>query len=158
MVASTQAQVVSVTPVLDTSAYVDGDLLFDAVEAPLAVFQAGRAARLESVSGFCKTDASFGFDLLIFQDEVDGGAAGAAPTWTDAIIDAGALLGRVTISTSDFTDLGPAREFTKLLDPGLMLQAASGTRSLWLVGINRGSTPTFGAADDLDLKLGLRWF
>lgn len=78
------------------------------------------------------------------------GTFNAAPAITDA--NARQIVGRVSIATGDYVDLGGARVATKT-GLNLMMSAAAATKQLFLATITRGGTPTYTAAG-LKLKLG----
>ena len=62
--------------------------------------------------------------------------------------------GFVQLGSSDHTDLVDARLHTKSgID--LMVEAADDSRSIYMHIINRGSTATFAATDDVKVKIGL---
>ena len=149
---------ITVTPTVQTSdTDADGDLLFDALEIPYAVAENGGSSILQSVNVFHKADESVIFDLVFFQVTQDLGSAGAALTWggssetTNA--DNAVLLGHVSIS--DYCDLVDVKIGTKT-NIGLVLKAASGTKSIFCAGICRGAaTGNHDAADNIDIRLGI---
>ena len=148
---------ITVIPTVQTGTTdADGDLLFDALEIPNAVAVNGGTSILQSVSVFHKADENVIFDLVFFQVTQDLGAAGAALTWggssetTNA--DNAVLLGHVSIS--DWCDLVDVQIATKT-NIGLVLQAASGTKSIFCAGICRGAaTGDHDAITNVDIRLG----
>jgi hypothetical protein len=156
MGASTEVQWISVTPTLDTNAYADNDVLFNSVEIPNAVFAKGRSATLISITGHDKDDQAIAMDLLFSQAALTLGTINAAVDISDANLAAGVPLGHRRIATGDYLDLVNGQTITHLVSPGLVLEAAATTRSLYVAGINRGGTPTH-AANGLVLNFGLIW-
>ena len=157
MGASTEVQWISVTPTLyATDALDDGDVFFNSVEIPNAVFAKGRTATLVSITGHDKDDQGIAMDLVFTQAAVTLGTLDAAVSISDANLATGVFLGHVRIATTDYIDLINGQGFTKLLNPGLVLEAGSTTRSLYVAGITRGGTPTY-TASGLLLNFGLVW-
>ena len=149
---------ISVTPTVSTgSTDADGDLLFDSLEIENAVAVNGGASILQSVSVFHKGNQNVTFDLLFFQVTKDLGAAGSALTWggsseTDNA-DAAVLLGHVSVS--DWSDLVDVQIATKT-NIGLVLQAASGTTSIYCAGVCRGAASgDHAVATNIDIRLGI---
>ena len=153
-----EVDLITVIPTVQTGTTdADGDLLFDAVEIPNAVAIDGGSSILQSVSVFHKADENVVFDLVFFQVTQDLGSAGAALTWggssetTNA--DNAVLLGHVSIS--DWCDLVDVQIATKT-NIGLVLQAASGTRSIYCAGICRGAASgDHDATTNVDIRFGI---
>ena len=149
---------ITVIPTVQTGTTdADGDLLFDALEIPNAVAVNGGSCILQSVSVFHKADENVTFDLVFFQVTQDLGAAGAALTWggssetTNA--DNAVLLGHVSVS--DWCDLVDVQIATKS-NIGLVLQAASGTKSIFCAGICRSAaTGDHDATTNIDIRFGI---
>ena len=149
---------ITVIPTVQTGTTdADGDLLFDALEIPNAVSVNGGSSILQSVSIFHKADENVTFDLVFFQVTQDLGAAGAAITWggssetTNA--DNAVLLGHVSIT--DWCDLVDVQIATKT-NIGLVLQAASGTRSIFCAGVCRSAASgDHDATTNVDIRLGI---
>lgn len=144
--------VVTVAPTLDTNAYASGDLLFDSAEVANAVRANGGYAILQSVTVLDKADQGVAFTLLIADAATDFGAANSAPDPDDT--EAATVLGWIPIAAADYVDLG-ASKVACVRNLGLTLKAGAATTSLYIAGINGTGTPTYGAAGDLVIKLGL---
>lgn len=140
-----------IQPVLDTAAYASGDVLFVATEIANAAYD-GRPALLASVTLIDRDDVGAALDLYFFSESVSMGAINAA---SGGLSDAHAseFLGRVTVAAGDWEDVGGAR-IAHVAVPGNRplglrgdAQGASvaGMRSVWMVGVTRG-TPTHTAA------------
>ena len=149
---------ITVIPTVSTgSTDANADLLFDSLEIENAVAVPGGSSILQSVSVFHKGDQNVIFDLLFFQVTQDLGTAGAALTWggssetTNA--DNAVLLGHVSIT--DWSDLVDVQIATKN-NIGLVLQAASGTTSIYCAGVCRGvASGDHTVATNIDIRLGL---
>lgn len=144
--------VVTVTPAVDTSAYGAGDLLFDATEVAAAVRANGSTCILQSVTVLDKADQGVAFTLIIANAATDFGTFNAAPDPDDT--EAGTIIGHVAIATTDYIDVG-ASKVACIRNIGLLLQAGGATTSLYIAAINGAGTPTYAAAGDLVLQLGL---
>ena len=150
--------VITVIPTISTgSTDAAADLLFDSLEIPNAVSVNGGSAIIQSVGCFHKGDVDVVFDLLFFQVTQDLGAAGAALTWggssetTNA--DNAVLLGHTSIT--NWTDLVDVKVATKT-NIGLVVQAASGTKSIFCAGVCRGvASGDHTTATNLDLRIGI---
>lgn len=139
-----------VTLSLDTVAYADGDVLADTQEITNFFDVLGGSAKLTSVQVNDEDDQGTALDLIFLRSNVSLGTENAAPSITDA--NAREIIGRLSIATSDFIDLGGVRVATKS-NVGLILSAAAGSNSLWIGAITRGGTPTYTAAG-IRVKLG----
>lgn len=147
------ANLITVTPTLDTSAYADGDVLFAPVELANAAGEYGGITMLQSAAIVDASDQGAAFDLLFFNgSSVSLGTLNAACSISDA--DALFHQGRVQILSSDYYDLGGCR-VAGLNAIGRIMQALPTSRSLYVGGISRG-TGTY-AASALQLRLGFVW-
>ena len=150
----TPADVISFTPTLDTSIYAANDVLF-ATTAITGVTRAndGRA-NLVSITGIDKSKQNPAITLLFYQTNVTSAAANAANALSDA--DQANLLGTVDIPAASWKTW--ANNSTICLSgataPNLLLEAASGTTTVYVVGILTAGTPTF-ANGDLVFKFGV---
>ena len=149
---------ITVIPTVSTgSTDANAELLFDSLEIPFAVSVDGGSSIIQSVSCFHKGDVDVIFDLLFFQVTQDLGSAGATLTWggssetTNA--DNAVLLGHTSIS--NWTDLVDVKVATKT-NIGLVVQAASGTRSIFCAGVCRGAASgDHTTATNLDIRIGI---
>ena len=136
-----------VTLTMDTAQYGDGDVLAAAQEVA-GVFEAGRAVKLDSLVLLDKDDQGGALDLLFLRSSVALGNENAALTVTDAVADE--ILGKVSVGTADYTDLGSS-QFVQKTAVGLVMLPDGGS-SLYLAAISRG-TKTY-TASGITLKLG----
>lgn len=142
--------VVTFTPVLDTNAYSDNDVLFVPIEVTGVFRYANEAKALHSIVVLDESDQNVDFDLVFMNASGTLGTINAAVSISDA--DAAKVLGHVSIlSASHACDLVNSILYTKDAI-GLTLKAAEST-SLWVGGIVRSGTPTF-AASAMKIKLG----
>lgn len=156
MAASVAAQLLTgITPTLDTSIYADGDVLFNSVEIPNVGFANGRCAELISITGHDLSDQGVAMDLVFTQAALTLGTINAAVSAADAAITAAGFLGHARIATTDYLDLINGQGFSKLLSGPIMLECATGSKSVYVAGITRGGTPTYAAAG-LVFNFGVR--
>lgn len=140
-----------ITPVLDTSAYVSGDVLFVPIAFNGARVAGGRSY-LQSLTVVDSDDQGFAMELYFFSATVTFGTINAAPSISDA--DALNFLGMVSVSTGDFIDLGGVRVAT-IRNIGLMMVPNVASTNLYIAGITRG-TPTH-TASGLQFGAGQIW-
>ena len=152
--------VIRVTPTLDTSAYGDNDVLFNATEIPNAVLGNGGCSKLISVSIVSQNTTMVDMDIVFMQVTKNLGTINAAVDISDANLEAAKMLGYVSLDGSNsgislvngilYTTAAGA-EGTVQLDRSfpILLQAESNSTSIYFSAILRDQTPTY-AADDLD--------
>lgn len=139
----------TLTPVVDTSAYTSGDVLFTDTELTGVAAETGGCATLQSVIVVDKDDeTAVTIDLYFFDADVTFGAINGAPGPSDA--DMLKCVGRVNIPSTDFVDLGGAK-MANVGNIGKVMKCAA--TSLWVAGVVTG-TPTYTAAGDLQFKFG----
>lgn len=140
--------VFDLTFTLDTSAYADGDILAD-TQSIASVFLSTTGTRiLESVTVLDEDDQGMGLDILFLDANNSLGTENAAPSISDA--NARSIIGRVSISSADFYDLGGCR-FAQRAGIGLPLKGNAST-TLYVAAISRG-TGTY-TASGIRIKLG----
>lgn len=139
---SSSGDVITVTPVLDTSIYASGDVLFN----PIAITSASRAngtpVIIQSITLLDKDDQGAALDLFVSQSNNNLGTINTAPNISDTNAENLHYLGAV--ATTDWIDLGGCRVAT-IRNIGLQLEPASDSRNLFLSAITRG-TPTHSAS------------
>lgn len=142
-----------VTLSMSTAQYGDGDVLAAAQEVA-DVFEAGRAVKLESLVLLDKDDQGGALDIVFLRSNVSLGAENAALAVTDAVADE--LLGKVSVGTADYTDLGSSQFVQKTAAAGSagmgLVLLPDGGSSLYVAAISR-STKTY-TASGITLKLG----
>jgi hypothetical protein len=142
----------TITPTLDTSAFIDGDVMCQPVEITNAVRTVGGRCFLQSMHILDESDQGQPFDIIFANASTSLGSNNAAVSISDA--NARIILGRVQVSSADFYDLIGCRIAT-LSNIGLQLKAADSSTSIWMTLISRG-TGTY-AASGLQLMPGLIW-
>ena len=163
--------VIRVSPTLDTSAYADNDVFFNATEIPKAVRTKGGVSKLISINILNEDDAAHDFDLIFMQVSTNLGtindAVGSGSLWTNALAKAAKPLGFFLVDWSDSsTDLvnnlihtnaqgfGYTAEHVAQLP--ILLQAESDSTSVYVAAVSRGGTPTT-AADDYEFAFSVEY-
>lgn len=136
---------------LDTNAYASGDVLADTQAVTGAFRTSGGRAELQSLTVIDEDDQGVAFDVWFFGSNVSLGTENGAPDISDA--NAREVLGFVSVVTGDYKDLGGVK-VACLRNLALPLQAAAGSRDLYVGLINGSGTPTFSASG-LRLRLGI---
>jgi len=162
--------IIRVTTTLSTSAYTGGDVMWDATEIPNAVSSRGGVSKLLSVSILIDNPNDADIDLVFMQVQTNLGtineAAGSDSLWTDALAKAAKVIGTVQLNMNNGdTNLqnnkvvtyggnsGDADLFNQL---PMLLQAEGGSTSIYVAGINRVGSQTYGA-DDIQLILHVEY-
>ena len=147
--------VITINPAVTTAECVVGDVIFQGDEIENAVAIGGGAAILQSVTLLDDDDHGQAIDLVFSSGsgDLDGTAAGgtAIDVDDDSSSVPGSVLGIVTISNY-FDGINWKIGTTKNI--GLVLKAASDSRSIYVSAVNRGGTKTW-TASGLHLKIGL---
>lgn len=142
--------VLTLTPTLDTTTYASGDVLFSTAELAGAMRATGGRGYLQSIHVLDEDDMGQGFEILFLNASTTIGAVNATCAVTDT--NARNIIGRVTVTTSNYLDLGGSRVAT-LGNLGLMLQS-SGTTSLFVAGVSTGTG--LYSASGLKLQIGIK--
>lgn len=127
---------------LDTLIYASGDVLADTQVLSNAFRVADGTGLLQSVRLVDKDDLGMAMFLVLLSANVALGAENGAPAITDANADS--ILGILPILTTDWVDVGGARVAT-FRSLSLAVQAATGTKDLYVALLNSTGTPTFTA-------------
>lgn len=139
------------TPVLDTSQYADGDVMFIAKELP-QFFPAPNGDRVvQSIIALDGDDQNVAFDLVFSNADITLGTINNAVNISDA--DAAKIIGYIKLTTSDANDTINSRLFAKSAI-GHVMKASGTTCSVWISGISRGGTPTY-TASGMKIKIGV---
>ena len=144
--------VITLTPDTATEECVAGDVIFQADEIENCVSVQGGTCILQSIGVLDDDDNGQAIDI-VFMDTtglLDAGDDGGTIDAADGVIP-DAILGVVSIT--NYFD-GIAWQYGHKENIGLVLRAASGTKSIYVAAVNRGSTDTWTAAG-LRLKLGI---
>ena len=157
-------EIIRVTPTLDTSAYAGGDVAFTATEIPRAVLEKGGCSKLVNAYIMDQDRDTYDLDLIFTEKNTAIGTLNATADISDANMEAigvcgfcrfksdVAFMGGIdqvrlirwseTVADSERTSAGP-----------IFLQADSDSTSVYVSGIISSGTPTFAAADDIDIVL-----
>ena len=145
--------VITLTPTTTTAECVAGDVIFQADELPNMVAVDAGTCLVHSIGVLDDDDNGQAIDI-VFMDTTGlldaTSAGGTAIDAADGVIP-DAILGVVAIET--YFD-GIAWKYGHKENVGLILKAASGTKSIYVSAVNRGSTATWTAAG-LRLKIGV---
>lgn len=153
-------RIIRVTPTVDTSAYAAGDVLFNPTEIPRAVIEKGGCSKLIGITIIDQDDNThIDMELIFMTVSKDLGTINAAPDITDANLELARILGIAKIDSSDNEiDLVGSKVYTFSSATGnaaahplpMILEAADDSTSVYVAAITQ-VTPTFAAADDIDL-------
>lgn len=147
------SDVIDVTLTLDTLIYAALDVLSDTATLTDAVRVNGGKATLVSLTVIDEDDQAGVIDFYFFKATQSLGTKNAAPDIADAA--ARDILGIVSVAAADYKDLGGVK-IASIKNINLKLEAATGSRNLFLGSINLSGTPTYTAAG-VRVKLGIDW-
>lgn len=142
--------VLTLTPTLDTTTYAAGDVLFGTAELAGAMRATGGRGYLQSIHVLDEDDQGQPFEVLFLNASTTIGATNGAVAITDT--NARNVIGRVTVTSSSYLDIGASRIAT-LANLGLMMQS-SGTTSLFVAGVATGTG--LYTASGLKLQIGIK--
>lgn len=147
-------RVIRVTPTVSASASNDNDILFLTTEIPKAVKGNGGASRLVSCSFTCKQSLVLSIDVIFMEVSTDYAvAAGGGINISDSNLVASKPLGWIQFNGAASRTALNANELqtcqSQSGDPNLpiILQATSGSTSVYFTAIDRDGTDTFTATD-----------
>jgi hypothetical protein len=145
-----RTRIVRFTPVVDTAAYAAGDVLFDTTPVVLSSNAAASARGTILTASIIDRDdeASQTITLYFLRSNVSLGTINAAPSITDD--NAGEIIGTCTVTTG--TDLGGCKYGET---SGLVVPFELPAQTLFVAAVTAG-TPTFTAASDIRVRLGLQ--
>ena len=150
--------IIRVTPTLDTNAYGDNEVLFDATEIPNAVSSRGGVSKLIAISIISQGTDQLDLDIVFMQVQKNLGTINAAIDISDDNLEAAKVIGAVRVDGSDVAVGLSANIILTFADTHgdnmksqlpLLLQAETNTTSVYFSAVLRDTTPTY-AADDLD--------
>ena len=161
-IANQEYKVITVTPTIvpgSPTAFGAGDVFFAPVEIPNAVKGQGGCSKLIGIGIIDQADQSLDLTFVFMQVSTALGTVNGVVDIADGDLETAAVQGIVTVDFSTVqVDLvaskvayfagGAATAGINQLP--ILLQAASGTTSLYVSAITNG-TPTMAAADDVDL-------
>ena len=141
---------IDVDPVCEAASNADGDVIFTFTEIPNAVSVPGGSCLLHSIQLLDDDDNGGKIDIVFQTDDTTLGAIGAAVSETDA--NAGDILGYVQLET--YFD-GIAWQMSSKTNIGLVLKAASTSKSLYVAGVNRNGDAQTATASGIHLRIGV---
>jgi len=141
---------IDVDPVCEAASNADGDVIFTFTEIPNAVAVDGGSCLLHSVQLLDDDDNGAKIDLVFQTNDTTLGTIGAAVSESDA--NAGNILGYVQLET--YFD-GINWQISSKTNIGLVLKAASGTKSLYVAGVNRNGDAQTATAAGIHLRIGV---
>ena len=163
-----QRRIIRVTPTLSTDAYAQGDVLFVATEIPNAVKEEGGCSKLVGAYMLDKNDQQSDILFTFAEGNTALGTINTSAGISDADLLANNICGITKIDSDQATSgafIDNAR-ITQMLPSSLtgentqdllLLQAASGSTSVYVQGLLiSDTTPTY-AADDIQLILHIEY-
>ena len=141
---------IDVTTTCDTSGTDNNDVLFDYVEIPNAVSVKGGSAIIQSIQVLDEDDVGTTLDLVFQTDNTSLGTVDAAVSITDA--NARDILGFVSVSS--YFD-GDTWQMATKTNIGLVVKAASTTRSIYVAGVNRNGGSVTHTVNGIKLRIGI---
>ena len=143
---------IDVTLTTDAEAHADNDVIAQSIEIPNAVSVLGGSAIIQSVMLLDEDDEAPIVDL-IFQTDNTALASDEGEVINISEANARDILGFVNISS--WSDLVACQIAVKS-NIGLVVKAASTTKSIWVHAVNRsGGTYTPAATTDLKMRIGI---
>jgi len=143
-----------VTLTVSTSAYSGTKplLLSDCVLVDGALRVTNGTGILQSITVIDEADQVFAADFYICSANADFGTINNASTISDN--DAATILGIVSFATADFKDLGGV-DVAHRSGLGIPISAVSGTDDIYVAAVLTSGSPTFAAATNVKLRLGI---
>lgn len=140
---------IDVTLSLDTNVYATGDVMADTQVVTNAMRANDATGILQSIQVLDEDDQGIAFDLVFLSANNALGTENSAVSISD--LNARDILGVISVASADFIDIGNSRVATKT-SVGMVVKPATGSRSLYVGAISRGSG-TYSAAG-VKLRLG----
>tara|TARA_Y100001970_G_scaffold172528_1_gene210863 strand:- start:924 stop:1439 length:516 start_codon:yes stop_codon:yes gene_type:complete len=152
-------EIIRVTPTLSTDQYAQGDVLFVATEIPNAVRENGGCSKLVGGYVFDKSDGSDDITFVFTEGNTALGTINATANISDADLLANNICGITKVDSDQATSSAwidnskihqmlPGSSVSENTQDLLLLQAASGSKSVFIQGILVSSTtPTFADGD-----------
>ena len=157
-------KIIRVTPTVDTSAYAAGDVMFTATEIPNAVIGLGGCSKIIRCYIMDQDRDTYDCQLIFTQKNTALGTINATANISDADMEAIGICGAYLFQTDaaqvgliDQTKIISAQELSgagESVEP-ILIQAENDSTSVYVSGIITDGTPTFAAADDIDIIIHL---
>tara|TARA_R100000808_G_C2118951_1_gene130737 strand:+ start:564 stop:1070 length:507 start_codon:yes stop_codon:yes gene_type:complete len=158
--------IIRVTPTLSTDAYGVGDVAFTATEIPNAVKGNAGCAKILSSYLVCQDRDTYDLELIFTEKNTALGTINATADISDSDFEAigfcGAFLFQHDVGHIGSIDNVKIMKSQALTGAGeapepLLIQADAGSTSVYVQGIIKDGTPTFAAADDIDIVLHIQY-
>ena len=156
-------KVIRVTPTVAADTSGDNEVPFLTTEIPNAVGSSGGTSKLVSCSFTCKQALALSIDVIFMEVDTDyAAAAGGAINISDANLVASKPLGWVQFNGQNASTVLNNNELqtaqNQSADPSLplILQAASGSTSVYFTAIDRDGGDTF-TSSDLTFTFGIKY-
>ena len=143
--------VIDATPVLDTSQYTSGDVLFVAQEVKDFFPDLQSAVNLMSIVALDGDDQAQVFDIVFSNANITLGTINSAISISDA--DCAKIIGYVVFASGDKNDTINSNLWVKS-NINQIMKSSGLTTSVWISGVCRGGTPTY-TASGMKLKIGI---
>lgn len=146
------AQLIVVTPTVDTNAYASGDQLSTAQRLLAVAEDTKGLALLRSILVIDADNQKAGLDLLFFNQDPGVLAADNAPVVLSTA-QLAMLVGKVAIVTGDYAVIQATTNAVAYKEVQELLGCLKGLKDLWLVIVIRGSATYTAAGTSLVIKL-----
>lgn len=159
--------IIRVTPTLDNgNAYATGDVAFTATEIPNAVRGNGGCSKIINCYAIDKDRDTYDLTVFFTENNTALGTINATANISDADFSSIGFNGGYTFQ-SDQAQTGQIDQLRILksqsyslsgesVEP-VLIQAAPGSTSVYVQGIFTDGTPTFAAADNIDIVLHIQY-
>ena len=155
-------KIIRVTPTVSTDAYAVNDVFFTATEIPNAVIGNGGCSRLLGMYAIDQSSQDFDATFVFSEGNTALGTINATADISDSDIEGLNVTGLAkldqdqsgtfsAIDNSRIHQVMPSTVTDENSNPVQLLQAADDSTSVYVSGLIVNGTPTFAAADDLDL-------
>ena len=155
-------EIIRVTPTLSTDAYAAGDVAFTATEIPNAVREDGGCSKIVNCFVMDQDRDTFDLNLIFTEKNTAIGTINATADISDANMEAIGFCG-MNFFQSDAAANGHIDNVRIMKQQSIsssgesvepvLIQAEAGSTSVYVSGIFPDGTPTFAAADDIDIIL-----
>ena len=139
-----------VTLGLDVAQYASADVLADTQKIENALRIEEGSGIIQSLVVLDKDDQGAAFDVVFLKNNVSIGTENATILVTDDVADE--ILGVVEVAAADYVDLANSQVVTKT-GVGLVVEAAEGSKDLYVAAISRGTGTYTGSG--ITLKIGI---
>lgn len=145
--------VIEVTLSADTAIMADNDVIAATQEVTGFFRVSGGRAYLHSLILLDEDDQAQDIDIIFLNADGSVGNENAVFAPSDTV--ARTIIGAVSVTSSDYIDANTS-QFAVKSNIGLLMEAASGSTSIFVAAVCRSGTPTY-TASGLKLKLSVIW-